>query len=382
MKSESVETDLLEHSKAKVKLYSDYLAIYLNILSRVSSVKSIYLFDLLCGEGLYNNNEKGSPLACLDTVVKHCTANEGHCPNINIVFNDNGKSKIEPGISKIQRLTKIIEGYDVPEYVHIEFYELDFQEIILKSFQKAEMATQSKSLFFIDPYGYKKIHPEQIKKILSLKSTEVLLFLLASNMYRFANACLETNFCGSQPLYIFLTKLFNSSKIRFQSVDDFIIKCKNQFVHYLSSLQIFVDSFSIQRDQSKTYVLYFFTNNCLGFEKMLEAKWKLDEERGHGFRLSRQMDLFSGVDHSDYPKLIEGFVAENEMVTNGQLYIFGLKNGYLPKHTKKVLKKIESQNRSFEIISLDGKKPRGYYIQYKNCGSNPERKIAFRINKS
>jgi three-Cys-motif partner protein len=382
MKSENIETDLLEHSKAKVKLYSDYLSIYLNILSRASGVKSIYLFDLLCGEGLYNNDEKGSPLACLDTVLRHCVANEGKCPNINIVFNDKGKSKIVPGLSKIERLKEIINGYDLPDNVHIQFHELDFEEIIPISYNKAKMATQSKSLFFIDPYGYKKIHSEQIKDILSLKSTEVLLFLPASNMYRFANTCLETNFCGSQPLYTFLVELFNSNKIRFESVDDFIKKCKNQFVKFLSSYQIFVDSFSIQRDRSKTYVLYFFTSNCLGFEKMLEAKWKLDEERGHGFRLDRQLSLFSGVDHSDYPEAIKAFIIGKDMVTNGQLYIFGLKNGYLPKHTKQVLDKFISNDRNFQIISLDGKETKGYYINYKNCGTKPDRKIGFRINKS
>lgn len=381
MKPGKIETDLLEHSKAKVQLYSKYLSVYLNILSRVKSVKSIYLFDLLCGEGLYSNNEKGSPLECLDVVLKHCGSSTEKGPIINILLNDNGESKIVPGKKKIQRLKEIVDGYDFPDNVHIEFHDSDFEAILSKSYKKAEMANQSKSLFFIDPYGYKEIKPDQIRTILSLKNTELLLFLPASFMYRFSNRCLEEDFCGSEPLYAFLTGLFQSTDIRFDSIDDFIRKCKNQFVDYLTEYQIFVDSFSIQRNRTNTYALFFFTSNLLGFEKMLEAKWEMDEEKGQGFRLDNQRSLFSGIDHSDYSKQIERLLSENKIVTNGQLYVFGLKNGYLPKHTKQVLDRIRAQNFDFELISLDGENAKGYYINYKNYGSNPDRKIGVRIKQ-
>jgi hypothetical protein len=58
MHSGTIATELLEHSKAKVQLYSDSLSGYLNILRLSGSVDTIYPFDLLCGEGLYSNNEK------------------------------------------------------------------------------------------------------------------------------------------------------------------------------------------------------------------------------------------------------------------------------------------------------------------------------------
>jgi hypothetical protein len=46
MKKVDAKLDMLEHSEAKVELYSTYLAIYLNILSRVSYVRQIFVFDL------------------------------------------------------------------------------------------------------------------------------------------------------------------------------------------------------------------------------------------------------------------------------------------------------------------------------------------------
>ena len=376
-----IETDLLEHSKAKVQLYSKYLSVYLNILSHARRYSTISIFDLLCGEGLYSNNEKGSPLACLDVVRKHCETIGDSCPRINILFNDSGKSEIVPGKTKIQRLMEIVNSYELPQNIHIDFQELDFDMILPEACKKAEYTSQSKSLFFVDPYGYKRVKPSQIEEILSLKNVELILFLPATFMYRFANSCLENKFCGGGPLESFLVELFKSNEVRFESIDDFILKCKNQFKENLSKYQILVDSFSIQRNRTNTYVLYFFTRNYLGFEKMLETKWQMDEERGRGFRMDRQMSLFSGVDCSDYPGQLESLISGNEMTTNAQLYAFGLENGYLPKHTNKVLGRIKSRNRNFELISLDGKLAKGYYISYSNFGPNPEREIAVRIKR-
>ena len=66
---------LLEHSQAKVKLYGDYLSVYINILSYAPSVDEILIFDLLCGEGLYKNDLKGSPLIALDRANDHFAQN-------------------------------------------------------------------------------------------------------------------------------------------------------------------------------------------------------------------------------------------------------------------------------------------------------------------
>jgi three-Cys-motif partner protein len=68
MKTIDPKLELMEHSEAKVKLYGKYLATYLNILGRVSSVNRIFVFDLLCGEGNYKNGAKGSPMIAMDVI--------------------------------------------------------------------------------------------------------------------------------------------------------------------------------------------------------------------------------------------------------------------------------------------------------------------------
>lgn len=379
--SNDIKISLLQHSQAKVSLYGAYLSIYLNILSRSKHFTNILLFDLLCGEGLYEGDSKGSPLVALQRIQDHFDQNPESPLKINVIFNDNGFSEIEKGVKKIERLKSIIDRENTPANTIIEYYEKDFEQILSESVERVHSSFNPKALFFIDPYGYKNIKPRHVKKLLSLKTTEAILFLPASHMYRFANRCLKSPFCGSEPLYDFLIELFSNSVPSFNSATDFIERCKRQFKNYLSHEEVLVDSFSIERNRTNTYCLFFFTSKILGFEKMLEEKWKIDTDQGKGFKLTnQQMGLFDSVNISEYPKMLESYISENNNVTNKDIYYFGLNNGYLPKHSKQVLKRLEDSGRRV-TESLDGKPVKGYYISYKNYRDPPERRIAFRIKK-
>ena len=80
---------LLDHSSAKVNLYAKYLSIYLNVLAR-SRIENIYLFDLFCGEGVYKDGGKGSPVVALECIKNHYYSNNETCPNLFITVNDSG----------------------------------------------------------------------------------------------------------------------------------------------------------------------------------------------------------------------------------------------------------------------------------------------------
>jgi three-Cys-motif partner protein len=62
------QTNLFEHSEAKVNLLGEYLKAYLPIITNAGFTKQIHLYDLFCGEGLYENQGEGSPLILLKTV--------------------------------------------------------------------------------------------------------------------------------------------------------------------------------------------------------------------------------------------------------------------------------------------------------------------------
>ncbi len=364
---------MLEHSKAKVELYGKYLSIYLNILSRVNSVTRIYLFDLLCGEGIYEDGSKGSPLVALQAIKDHYFSHAQSCPNISVWLNDNGLSKIEKGVPKIERVKRLCAECFVPSKVELKFFQDDYGNILPLALNAIKESRGTKGLFFVDPYGYKSIRPADVKSLLESGQTEVLLFLPISHMYRFAETSLHSSFPGSEPLYDFLTELYGTTTIRFNSVYDFIDQSKEQFKRYLGNRNIFVDTFTLERDRQNVYGLFFFTSHTRGFEKMLETKWTLDSEQGRGFKLRRNAPLFTGVEISGYPAELANFLSGSQYRTNHELYSFGLQHGFLPKHTVEILKDWKQQHK-VDVISLDGRPARGFYIEYK-----PDREIGISL---
>ena len=373
MKSIDPKLELMEHSEAKVKLYGKYLATYLNILSKVSSVNRIFVFDLLCGEGIYSNGAKGSPIIALD-VMHNQYSNNLCCPNMTVWFNDNGISDIDPNVSKIERVKGLGNRIELPPNVIVEYFREDYDIIYPKAVAAVNHASHAKGLFFIDPYGYKDIKPEDIRKMLYGGNIEVLLWLPISFMYRFADSALKSDFKGSEPLKGFLNALFGLSKPNFRSVYDFIDKIKGRFRAYLRDMGIFVDTFTIERNASNIYALFFFTPNLLGFQKMVETKWSMDKERGKGYMIDKSPSFFSEIELSGYPQKLMSYINSSEYRTNTELFRFGLENGFLPKHTKEILTEWKINNPNFEIVSLDQKPVLGFYLVY-----NSDRRVGFRI---
>jgi three-Cys-motif partner protein len=374
VKSNDPKLELMEHSEAKVSLYGKYLATYLNILSRVSSVDRIFVFDLLCGEGIYNNGAKGSPMIALEVIHNHYYANNLSCPNITVWFNDNGISEIDPSVSKVDRVKSFGDKIGLPPNVAVEYLQEEYDVIYPKAVSLVNDTSYSKGLFFIDPYGYKDIKPQDIREMLSGGNTEVLLWLPISFMYRFADSVRRLNFKGSEPLRGFLTALFGTVQPSFKSVYDFIEQLRGKFRAYLRDIGIFVDTFTLERDASNVYSLFFFTPSVLGFQKMLEAKWSMDQWRGKGYTIDKSPSFFSEIELSGYPQKLLAFINSAEYRTNGELFRFGLENGFLPKHTNEVLRKWKKHDTNFEAVPLDQKPVRGFYVEY---GS--ERRIGFRF---
>lgn len=384
-REEDAKLVMLEHSKAKVDLYSKYLSTYLNILSRVDFIKGIRLYDLMCGEGIYLDNSKGSPIVAMQSIKEHYFSNNNSCPNIKVWFNDKDKSEIEPNRYKIERVKDYISNMFIPSNVFINYSKEDFKDLFPKVKQELHHLNNEKAILFIDPYGYKEVNPDIIKEFLSYRNAEIILFLPISFMYRFFNKSLnDDEFHGGAALRTFLSSLMEKNN-DFQSVTSiyqFVIQLKNAFRYFLKHEKIYVDTFTLQRDNQNTYCLFFFTPNELGFEKMLETKWKLDEQQGKGFKIkSNQTSLFDEVEVCDFSNEVLSFIKSSKYKTNSELYLFGLEKGFLPKHINKVLRNLQKSPVGLKVLSSDGKEARkgAFYINYDNFGKNPKKLIRFAI---
>ncbi len=374
-KNKDSQLIMLEHSKAKMELFGRYLSIYLNVIKRVSFIDKIYLFDLFAGEGKYLNDEKGSAITIMESIKNHYYANGESSKNIDVWFNDAGKSEIEPELLKIERVERFVNEIYKPNNVNVKFTKKEYSEVIGEVINQLQKIRDSeRALLFIDPWGYKNVKPTQLKQILKNGKTEVILFLPIYFMYRFVGKALtDETFAGGKPLEEFLTELFSGKIPDIKNQINFINDVKEQFKKYLGLK--YVDTFTIERETNQFFSLFFFTNNKTGFYKMLDAKWDLDEESGRGFKIvnPNQSLMFDEITSVDYSSMMKDFLKSKQVITNQDLFDFGLDSGFLPKHTKKVLDELKHKNL-IEVISLDKEDARSYYID-----DNHKRKVQIKL---
>lgn len=276
---------LLEHSQAKVELLEGYLKRYLNIIGNDKVTNRIELYDLFCGQGIYDDGGEGSPVVAL-RVIKDLhfinKAKNNFTPPVSVYFND-----IKP--EKIEKLKSVIidKKLHYEEFGSITFSQKDYRSLIPVLIQRLSKFTNQKAFIFIDPYGYKEIRASDIKGLLSTKKSEVLLFLPTQFMYRFDNSGTP------EALVEILDELVDYKNWNPTTSGTSFIKQFTQGLRSYLGDEYFVDTFLIQKDPSTLYCLFFFSSHIRGFEKMLEAKWELDEERGAGFRYHKNLDFFS-----------------------------------------------------------------------------------------
>jgi three-Cys-motif partner protein len=362
---------MYQHSEVKIDLLRRYLEKYLNILSNSPFVSDIYIYDLFCGEGVYEGGGKGSPITILETIKDIFFANknkEESKSNFHCCFNDLDDKKIEKLINEINE-RKLCR----PNISGCNFVSKDYKEILPSVIDEINSLKKEKAFVFIDPYGYKDISIKNIYCLLENKKSEVLLFLPTQFMFRFEDKGTP------ESLLVFIEELM--PKEEWPSSDtgiDFIENLKLAFRKSLGA-EFFVDSFIITRDKNQFFCLFFFTSHIYGFEKMLESKWQIDEEQGRGWHFNQEHDLFSNVEKEpitdNFEKNLLNFLKERPR-TNADVYSYTLHNGYLPTHATQILCKFQ-QDDTISVEKPDSTKARksSFYINYKDYKEFPEKII-------
>ncbi len=341
---------------------------YLNILNQSRYTSDILLYDMFCGKGVYENGGQGSPIIFLKKRKEIYYQNKGsktssakfHCH-----FNDIDETKVE-------KLNSVIGNKNLhySEIGSLEITSMDYRQMLEEIINELEELNREKAFIFIDPYGYKDIRAEDIKRLLMFENAEVLLFLPTQFMFRFEKKSTP------ESLKEFISELVPEQEWPESLTGlEFIENLLDKFREYLGE-DYFADSFIIARDVNQYFCLLFFTSHIRGFEKMLEAKWKIDEEEGRGWKYRMENDLFSKQDKTpktDKLKAKLAYFIQNER-TNSELYQFGLHQGYRPTHVTSILRDFESQGK-LEKKFKDGTTARknAFYINYRNHKNDPSK---------
>ncbi len=345
----------MEHSAVKLQLLQNYMGAFLNILSRATGIRDIHLFDLFCGPGIYPDGGKGSPMILLQEIAQtnESLSGKAYAPTtFHCLFNDLSKERIEELKENVAK-----SGLNETHTIRMHYRNLEYREALELAVDKFQhMKSNARGFAFIDPYGYKEIRLDDIKRLLSSGKSEVLLFLPAHFMFRFReNGTPES-------LKSFLNDVLpEGAVIKNDGGVDFIDSITEGFREKLDPKH-YVDSFIIGRDKNQFFCLFFFTSNLLGFQKMLEAKWRIDKEDGRGWSMGSEATLFSMAEKraniGKLKDLLRNYIGM-EGRTNNEIRDFALSHGYLPPHVSDVLNEMKA---ALVVEALDGKPSRGLYI--------------------
>ena len=357
MSKKDVKGNLQEHSEAKVELLSVYIEIYLSIICNDGVTSMVNVYDLFCGEGVYKDGKEGSPIVimrAIKNVYYRLIAKSTKTIKINSFFNDLKKEKVANTKKMIAE-----KSLYYPEIGKISFSSLDYKEYLDSLESPFPKGRNEKAFVFIDPYEYKHIKVADIQKLMRSTKTEVLLWLPTQFMYRFEKNGTPT------ALKDFIEEIvpFENWK-QSTSVWTFVSQLKEGFQKVMGE-QFYVDNFTIQKDISTVYCLFFFTSHIKGFEKMLEAKWKIDTDKGQGWSYSgNQISLFKEARNNPLETKLTEYLQE-KLRTNGELYEFTLRSGFLPKHTREILISWQKANR-ITVHELNDKQARrgAFYLSY------------------
>lgn len=365
MEQES-KSNLYDHSAAKVRLLKEYMSAYLGILANTDWIKKVYLYDLFCGPGIYENDGEGSPIVFLKEITRahQFVASPRQKPtNFNCLFNDIDNEKVS-------RLAKNIQtkNLDISKYGQIRYRTDDYKIVLVDVKKEIKNFKNERGFVFIDPYGYSEVSLDDIHALTNTGKTEVLLFMPTHHMYRFKDN--GTPEC----LIRFMEDLDISEKIKGVKGLEFIEIVMDGFQTKLGN-NVYVDSFIIKRDLNQFFCLFFFTSNMLGYLKMLEAKWKIDKEEGRGWQGVQENNLFSNTSQTanteKLRKLILSFLADGSK-SSGEIFEYVVHNRFLPKHGTEILNSIQE---NLDVTDENGNKARkgAFYQSHTNYKTNPNK---------
>lgn len=359
------QINMYDHTEIKVRLLTLYLERYLNVLNQSPYTDDVNVYDLFCSEGIYENGGKGSPICILEVIkgIYEDNIKKGKVGKFNCLFNDNDVEKIAKLKESVTRL-----NLHSPHTGRLDYAEKEYKDILNDVVNEIKGFHTKKGFIFIDPYGYKDIQVKDIKELLKSKKTEVLLFLPTQFMFRFEKngtpKCLKD----------FISELLPAEEWPTSATGlGFIDNLKDAFRKSIGN-DYFIDSFIITRDKNQFFCLFFFTSHIYGFDRMLDAKWKIDEEEGRGWNYEDD-SLFSQAMKTPntikFERKLAEFLGTVER-SNSEIYVFTLHHGHLPKHATQVLARFQADNKLI-VTAKNGNIARkgSFYINYKDYKSEP-----------
>lgn len=185
--------DLEEHTRKKHQILEDYIYDWVVTLcsNHVGQKSTLTLIDSFCGGGVYldkknNSHWAGSPIRIIHSVekaleeVRTKRGKPDFVLDVYYIFSDNNRNHLDCLVNQLK-------VHSLDHYISSEVCLL-LEGEFLSLFDKIINVVESRkghSFFFIDPYGYTDYSMANIRKIMSIPRSEVLLNYMIDFIQRF-----------------------------------------------------------------------------------------------------------------------------------------------------------------------------------------------------
>ncbi len=329
-------------SSEKLAVYTRYLQRYLNVMLNRTDVDEIHICDMLAGRGKCDSQADGGLSLFANQGEEYSKEAEGSALlAMNII-----KETLKKFSKKEIRLyLNELESYDdlcnnispKPEWVSCS--NKDVNKAVDEYF--ACLNKDVDKLFYLDPFGYTQIKKESLDKIVRTPRTECLLFVPVTRISQFVNRNKPAD--EQAPGIPRFLKDYNIDHENYKQAkpSHWGLIIKEAFAKIYSKQYVGVAIFKAKN--SNYYALYFIGNHFYGLEKFLESVKKLRI-------LSQESEIESYL---------------SEWRTNFDIYVWGLKNGWLPTKTNIVLTRMKEKNQ-LDIDNRGEKNNLGFfYLNHK-----------------
>lgn len=325
------------HTVAKHKLLTNYLNAWFEIIDRTKHFKAMVYIDTHCHCGEYQHDIQGSPMWAFKLATERARPLES---KVVLRFIDNDQNCIDTLDRKLKLLNK-------PPNVEYECIQGEFSKAVLPILAAIDkkLGRQEPLLVFIDPYGI-KIPFRVVAKLLSRHSAEVLIFFNTNGLIR------NLENVDGQPHVI---EMFGTEEV-LQAIRQGKNKAQWLCDLYISQLRSITDQDYFccfkMKDKHDNLISYliFATKNKLGFKKMKESMWRLDQTGKFEFSdkefLSDQEYLYFGPDTSELRNSIVTKLKLKKSMAGKTLREFAeFETQFLNKHKTEVLKNLEKNGQ-------------------------------------
>jgi len=322
------------HTLAKIEIVGKYLFRWVMITGPTFVAQPLTYIDGFAGPGEYTNHPEGSPLAALKALndAKTQLGPRWKASKIRVMF-------VEADTQRSAHLSKLLEDRSAAGDVLCVVQNSTFVDGLVEAerrFGKAFL-TSAPFVVFIDPFGATGFPWSAVVRILSSKTSEIILNFDADGMARIARAGSDANADE------ILTTIFGGNEWRaalhglhdLRSMEFALVDLYKRKLRTLPNVK-FTFAFEMASSSSNIdYFLLFASQHSRGLEKMKEAMKEIDQTGTFRFSDAEvgQQRLFKFDTPSDWvPKLMGAF--SNKTVGYEEVLVFTLNETPLSNPSK------------------------------------------------